>query len=623
VNSGRDTTLKGTELKGDKVAVDVGRNLTIASLQDEQNYESKNKSGGVNVSICVPPICAGSTVSGTANAAGGKITNEYKSVIDQSGIYAGQGGFDVHVGEHTQLDGAVIASDATADKNRLDTGTLGWTDIENKAKSGGSQYAVSVSGGVGQNEDGSLKPIANGLPTASLASVSDSDSSSTHSAVADGEIVIRDKDKQQQDIAELSRDTANAHQALENNFDKDKIRDQLETQTQAVALGTQAMDAWRTSKLNDEKAKIRAEMDAKGELKGLSDAQINAKIESSEQYKNVDKEYGVGSEFWRNGTAITGLLAGVLGGNVSGGMAAGAAPYVAGLIKDAAGDNNAARIALHTLASAVLVKAQGGNSAAGAAGGFIAAAASDKLASALFNKKVGELTPEEKTVISNLVTALGAAGGSVAGGGSQGIGGGANAARVEVENNSMKGCSPLTCKQELDIIGGGGSSFGGGMIGGGAGIGLATIISEIFGGDSEDAESKPNVAKDLTNEEKKEIGGTGSSSSGGWGPEDDEDWNKLQSTGSSGNEIKHTYNSIKDAPQYPQGFRASQNGTTKNVVNDRALLEQLRKVESGKWSKIYKDGFDASGNKVSVHYFQSQSGRVFNVKVKPNWSNFK
>lgn len=135
--------------------------------------------------------------------------------------------------------------------------------------------------------------------------------------------------------------------------------------------------------------------------------------------------------------------------------------------------------------------------------------------------------------------------------------------------------------------------------------------------------SKPNIAKDLTDEEKKELGGTGSSSSGGWGPDDDEDWNKLQSTGSSGNEIKHIYNSIKDAPQYPQGFRASQNGTTKNAVNDRALLEQLRKIEPGKWNKVYKDGFDTSGNKVSVHYFQSQSGRVFNVKVKPNWSNLK
>lgn len=61
----------------------------------------------------------------------------------------------------------------------------------------------------------------------------------------------------------------------------------------------------------------------------------------------------------------------------------------------------------------------------------------------------------------------------------------------------------------------------------------------------------------------------------------------------------------------------------KNVVKNREVLESLRKVESGKWSKVYKDGYDASGRRVSIHYFESQSGRVFNVKVKPEWSNFK
>ncbi|WP_231564394.1 hemagglutinin repeat-containing protein [Enterobacter sp. Bisph1] len=437
VASGRDTTLKGTELKGDKVALEVGRNLTIASQQDSDEYASKSSSGGVNVSVCVPPICAGNVVQGSVNAAGGKITNDFKSVIDQSGIYAGKGGFDIHVGDHTQLDGAVIASEADASKNRLDTGTLGWSDIHNKAASGGSQYAVSVSGGAKTGSDGNLQPVATGLPGTSLASMSDSASSTTHSAVAAGDIIIRDKDKQQQDIADLSRDTAGAHNALENNFDKSKIQDRLDIQNQAVALGTQAMDAWRQKLLDEGKNKIRADMKANGELDGLTEQQINDKIAASAQYKDVDKEYGVGSDFWRNGTAVTGLLAGVLGGNVTGGVAAGAAPFVAGLIKSATQGNEAARVALHTLASAVLVKAQGGSAAAGAAGGFIAAASSEPLSLAFYNKKPEDLSPDEKTVIVNLVAALGAAGGSVAAGNTSGIGSGANAARVEVENNTF------------------------------------------------------------------------------------------------------------------------------------------------------------------------------------------
>ena len=51
------------------------------------------------------------------------------------------------------------------------------------------------------------------------------------------------------------------------------------------------------------------------------------------------------------------------------------------------------------------------------------------------------------------------------------------------------------------------------------------------------------------------------------------------------------------------------------------LLEILRKIEPGKWKKVYQDGFDTSGNLVSIHYFQSLSGKVFDVKVKFGWSN--
>ena len=57
----------------------------------------------------------------------------YDSVQEQTGLFAGNGGFDVTVGRHTQLDGAVIASTASADKNSLDTGTLGFSDLHNEA----------------------------------------------------------------------------------------------------------------------------------------------------------------------------------------------------------------------------------------------------------------------------------------------------------------------------------------------------------------------------------------------------------------------------------------------------------------------------------------------------------
>ena len=91
--------------------------------------------------------------------------------------------------------------------------------------------------------------------------------------------------------------------------------------------------------------------------------------------------------------------------------------------------------------------------------------------------------------------------------------------------------------------------------------------------------------------------------------------------GNSSNELKDVYNLIKDSPDYPKEFEAVKNGTTKNTIKNKELLDKLREIESGKWTKVYKDGYNSSGNKISIHYFQSQSGKVFNVKVKPGWSN--
>jgi hypothetical protein len=64
-----------------------------------------------------------------------------------------------------------------------------------------------------------------------------------------------------------------------------------------------------------------------------------------------------------------------------------------------------------------------------------------------------------------------------------------------------------------------------------------------------------------------------------------------------------------------------QNGTKKVKVNNKDVLEKLREVESGQWKKIYKDGYDVNGKEISIHYFQSPSGKVFDVKVKTGWSN--
>jgi filamentous hemagglutinin len=89
VNSGRDTTVKGAKLEGNRVVVNTGRDLLLSSVQDTASYDSKQSSSGVSLSLCIPPLCYGAS-SGSVSASGENITHDGKSVADQSGIFAGR-----------------------------------------------------------------------------------------------------------------------------------------------------------------------------------------------------------------------------------------------------------------------------------------------------------------------------------------------------------------------------------------------------------------------------------------------------------------------------------------------------------------------------------------------------
>lgn len=89
---------------------------------------------------------------------------------------------------------------------------------------------------------------------------------------------------------------------------------------------------------------------------------------------------------------------------------------------------------------------------------------------------------------------------------------------------------------------------------------------------------------------------------------------------SSNTKPQQVYTGLKNTPGYPTRFRAVQNGTTKNTVARKDLLEMLRAIEPGDWLKVYKDGW-IGNQKVSLHYFESPSGKVFDFKIKQDWSN--
>ncbi len=234
--SGRDTVLMGAQARADSIRADIGRNLTIASQQDTDRYNAKQSQVNAGGSFSVGSM----TGSAYIGASIGKTKSNYDSVTEQSGLYAGSGGFDIYVGKHTQLDGAVIASDAETPINILSTETFGFTNLENKATYKSSTAGVNL--GMSGAFDIAKMGGANGIGPSGLSfgQTSGSDSGTTYAAVAPGSIEVRsDKEADRDSTAGLSRDTADANGSIGQIFDKDKVRQQLEFQQAFGQLGMQ------------------------------------------------------------------------------------------------------------------------------------------------------------------------------------------------------------------------------------------------------------------------------------------------------------------------------------------------------------------------------------------------
>ena len=227
-SSGRNTTLTGAVGSGHRVVTDVGTagsgDLTITSVQDRSTFDSQQSSAGVGVSICVPPICYG-TSSASASFSRNATNNNYVGVAEQAGLRAGDGGFAVNVAGATTLTGAVIASNQAAidgGRNTLSTATLAARDLRNDADANASGLALAVSSeqlSGGKYEVG--KAVAENL--AGSANAGSSSTGATRSAVSAGTVVVTDDAGQRaatgqgsdEAVASLNRDTAASHAAAQ------------------------------------------------------------------------------------------------------------------------------------------------------------------------------------------------------------------------------------------------------------------------------------------------------------------------------------------------------------------------------------------------------------------------
>ncbi|MGU3525354.1 hemagglutinin repeat-containing protein [Enterobacteriaceae bacterium C23F] len=570
IKSGNDTVLDGALVNGNKIVADVGHDLLMRSQQDNNDYDSKQTSVAGGASFTFGSMSGSAYMSVNQD----KMKSRFDSVAEQTGLYAGDGGFDITVGNHTQLDGAVIASTATTDKNNLDTGTLGFSDIHNEA-----DFKTQHTGG-SFNTGGSIAgQFASNAANALLAGGGNKGHAegTTQAAVADGTITIRDKGNQKQDVADLSRDTEHANDSISPIFDKEKEQKRLQEIQLIGEVGSQAADVARTQgdlegrkAAKDPASLEEARQQLAKEGKSVTDAAV-----AERAYNNASALYGTGGAVQRGLQAVTGALTALAGGgNLAGALAAASAPELANIIGHRSGLSDNEALIAHAVLGGVVASLQGNSAAAGAAGALSGELAARTIKEQLFpGKSNSELSESDKQLISNLATLASGLAGNLTGGNSAGTTAGAQAGKNAAENNSLSSTmcaeTPWACSSNPLIEGGRGPS-GGGM---GIAVGGGVAIGEAVSNDKD----KPNVGANLTDEDKAELGGAGSGTPGGHGPEDEENARKNEATANPENRA--------DYEKYVDSLRASmekpnvQDESLGNIIND--LYRPNAKVGSG------------------------------------------
>jgi hypothetical protein len=438
LDSGGDTTVKGAVVTAPQLNAQVGGNLLIQSLQDTSTYTSQQKSSGGSITVGT----AG--VSGSVNAGKSNINSTYTSVTEQSGLRAGDGGFNVTVQGNTTLVGGAITSTQTAveqNLNRFQTGgTLTVSDLHNQASYSASSSSVNL--GTGFDAGGKLTPQGTG---AGFGKDSGQASSVTQSAITGmaGNTAAR---------------TGDAETGLGRIFDADRVQKEINAQTQITQLfGQQA-------------PKAAAEFAQSQAQRLKQQARQAAQAGNTEEAQRLQRE----AQAWDEGGAyrvalhtVTGAWSGGTAGAAGALASASTAPLLNAFqdqltqsLKDAGVNDKVAQSAgqlIASLTAAGIGAAASGGSVAGAAVAFNIDAnnrqlhpTERQLARQLARKSQGKYSVEQienalrnsghsgrgETVVTGMLVPLDGSGTPIIDGGAEFIRGGDGKTRVQVLPNN-------------------------------------------------------------------------------------------------------------------------------------------------------------------------------------------
>ncbi|WP_421522855.1 hemagglutinin repeat-containing protein [Neisseria yangbaofengii] len=459
IQSSGDTTLKGAQVKGKGVALST-RNLNIESIQDSAVYRSKqqNLSGSVTV---------GYGASATADYNQSKTNADHRSISEQSGIFAGDDGFQVNVANHTDLKGGIITATETAEsegRNRFQTASISHGDIENHSRYEGDGFGIGVSGSISGQSLGQTAPAAdshiqtvaakNGIDSSiGYGSDGGSQSSVTKSGIGTRNIIIgNDTDGTQAAAVYTDTRTETAEQnsgRLNNIFDKERVQNEIDLQRKVSQEFSKNVQEARTEinhKAEGYKALAKAAEDKAAQA--LQNGDLNAYREA---VQTANEHHQKADNWQKGGVALAAVATGLSAptDSVLGIAAATASPAVSYQIgqhfKELAKQNSdgnltakqeTAHILAHMVLGAATAAAGDNNALAGAISAGSAEAAAPLIGSYLYGEKDGnKLTAEQKETVTAITNLLGTATGAAVGNTTANAVQGSLNAQGAVENN--------------------------------------------------------------------------------------------------------------------------------------------------------------------------------------------
>ena len=399
INTQGDTTLTGTTAKAKTINANVGGNLNIASVQDENKFETKSSGGGLEVEFGWGNNWR---VSGYGNSEKGE--SGYKQVREQAGLFAEEGGYHVNA-KNVHLKGAAITSTNPAN-SELATNKLTFEDIQNESHSDAMSMSFSASyskGGSAPKDNSSTgsspfsqigskmkDSFSSNGPTSSSTSFggglpmneSDSDNSVTRATLTEGKITLNKDTAPTQTTAQALGINTDINQT-NGEVDKPKDVNQILSEQRQISAAAGNIKSAVNTYVARQKAPLLQEIERlEGEKKELETRQDQAGISAVEEQLDLIKsevaEWESGGKYHRAADALTSTIIGALSGQSATSIAATAAsPYVNVGIKNATTNeegevNTVANIAAHALWGAVEAKALGGSGTSGALAAGIA-----------------------------------------------------------------------------------------------------------------------------------------------------------------------------------------------------------------------------------------------------------